>query len=159
NSLATGTTPAVQQGSGTFTIKGNGDAAFQNAVVTSTFNSLATGSTPAITQGSGTFSITGAGNAAFQQEAVAIKAAAVTGTGGGTGVGNALLSATTSGLYLSLNGGAPVLLTTGGTPPTPVQFGATFWNNGSALVPSAISASTVSPVDCTIVAWEMSIPA
>lgn len=72
------------------------------------FNSSATGTTAAFQTSAGTFSITGAGNAAFQQVALALKAAAVTGTSGGVGIGNAMLSATTTGLFLSLNGAAPV---------------------------------------------------
>ncbi len=66
NSSATGSTNAVQQVSGNFTITGAGNAAFQSCVVTSTFNSLATGSTAAVQQNTGTFVITGAGNASFQ---------------------------------------------------------------------------------------------
>lgn len=72
------------------------------------FNSSATGTTAAFQTSAGTFSITGAGNAAFQQVALALKATAVTGTSGGVGIGNAMLSATTTGLFLSLNGAAPV---------------------------------------------------
>ena len=77
------------------------------------FNSSATAATVAFQTATGTFSITGAGDASFQQMAVALKASAVTGTSGGTGVGNALLSATTAGLFLSLNGASPISLGTG----------------------------------------------
>jgi len=76
--------------------------------VGTTFNSSATGTTAAVQTSMGTFKITGAGDAAFQQVALALKAAAVTGTSGGVGIGNAMLSATTTGLFLSLNGAAPV---------------------------------------------------
>ena len=67
-------------------------------------------------------------NAAFAQVAVDLKAAAVTGTSGGTGVGNAMLSATTAGLYLSLNGAAPVALGANvpGGSSTQVQFNNSF---------------------------------
>ena len=82
-------------------------------IIGTVFNSSATGATSAFQTSAGTFSITGAGNAAFQQVALALKAVAVTGTSGGTGVGNAMLSATTAGLFLSLNGAAPVALGAG----------------------------------------------
>jgi hypothetical protein len=68
---------------------------------------------------------------------IGITGAPATGTGGGVSVGNALLSATTAGLYVSVNGGAPALLVTAAsagpaTPTSAVQF-----NNAGAFGGSA----------------------
>lgn len=114
SSSATGTAVAFTNTGGSFQVQGNGAGLFQNLSVTTTFNSLATGTTSAIQQANGTFTITGAGNAGFQSTALGLQASPLTGLSGGTGVGNAMLSATTGGLYISLNGAAPVLLTGGG---------------------------------------------
>ena len=46
--------------------------------------------------------------------AIGLTTTPATGAGGGLGSGNALLSATTGGLYVSVNGAAPVLLNGGG---------------------------------------------
>jgi hypothetical protein len=116
------------------------------------FNSSATAATVAFQTSAGTFSITGAGNAAFQQVALALKAAAVTGTSGGTGVGNAMLSATTAGLFLSLNGAAPVGLAAVAGSNTQVQYNnagafagsANLTFNGTTLTSFAMSTSALS---------------
>src|SRR5215472_11813946 len=57
---------------------------------------------------------------------IGLRGSPVTGAGGGVGPGNAVLSATTAGLYVSVNGAAPVLLNGGGgggsgTPGGPVN--------------------------------------
>jgi hypothetical protein len=146
SSSATGTNPAFTTSAGTFQISGNGNAQFQNTTVTTTFNSLATGSTVAIQQANGTFNITGAGNAGFQSTALGLQGTPLTGLGGGTGAGNAMLSATTAGLWLSVNGAAPALLAAGGAPGAPansIQFNSSgafggsanlTWNNSTNVV-------------------------
>ena len=62
---ATGTTPAVTQTSGNFSILGNGNATF-GPVAGASFTVSATGATVAVGQSGGNFSITGSGNATFQ---------------------------------------------------------------------------------------------
>jgi hypothetical protein len=118
NCTATSTTACVQQSSGTFTITGAGNAAFQTVSATSTFNSLATGSTAAFQQSSGTFVITGAGNASFQSVAVTngLSGSSLTvggfyginGSGAGTlsslSVGGLSSSGTLSGNVISASG-------------------------------------------------------
>ena len=124
---ATGATAAVTQTSSNFTITGAGNATFVS-VTASTGNVNITSGLLAL---NGITRITNAGNAAFAQVAVDLKTAAVTGTSGGVGAGNAMLSATTAGLYLSLNGAAPVALGAGGGTVTsvaltaPAQFAVT----------------------------------
>ncbi|HEV8500425.1 MAG TPA: tail fiber domain-containing protein [Casimicrobiaceae bacterium] len=157
SSSATGTNAAFVANNGAAQILGNGDATFQNVVVNATFNSVATGATKVIQQSSGTFSITGAGDAGFQSTALGLKAAATTGLGGGTGVGNAMLSATTAGLWLSVNGGAPALLAAGGAPGGPsgaVQFnsGGVFTGNSNFVVTGGGVVTVCAPpaVNCTV---------
>jgi hypothetical protein len=93
----------------------------------------------------GTTRITNAGNAAFAQLAVDLKAAAVTGTSGGTGVGNAMLSATTAGLFLSLNGAAPVSIGAGGGTVTSVAL--------TAPTQFAVTGSPVTSAGTLAIAW------
>lgn len=59
--------------------------------------------------------------------AIGLTATPATGTAGGVGTGNARLSATPTGLYVSVNGGAPTLLGPG-SPTTSIQF-----NNSGAF--------------------------
>tara|TARA_R110000868_G_scaffold21196_1_gene88315 strand:+ start:1528 stop:3066 length:1539 start_codon:yes stop_codon:yes gene_type:complete len=143
---ATGATAAVTQTSGNFTVTGAGNATFAS-VTASTGNVNITSGLLAL---NGTTRITNAGNASFAQVAIDLKAAAVTGTGGGTGVGNAMLSATTAGLFLSLNGAAPVALGPGGSN-TQVQYNnsgafggsSNLTFNGTTLTAFAVAASAL----------------
>ena len=114
-------------------------------IIGTVFNSSATGATNAFQTSAGTFSITGAGNAAFQQVALALKAAAVTGTSGGTGAGNAMLSATTAGLFLSLNGAAPVALGAGGGTVTSVAL--------TAPAQFAVTGTPITSAGTLAIAW------
>lgn len=93
----------------------------------------------------GTTRITNAGNAAFAQLAVDLKVTAVTGTSGGTGVGNAMLSATTAGLFLSLNGAAPVALGAGGGTVTSVAL--------TAPAQFAVTGTPITSAGTLAIAW------
>ena len=64
---------------------------------------------------------------------IALTTAASTGTGGGVGAGNALLSATTAGLYVSVNGAAPVALLTAATGSVAGSAGAVQFNTGTGF--------------------------
>ena len=94
-------------------------------------------------------------NAATGTLAIGLRASPVTGTAGGVGTGNAMLSATTGGLYVSVNGGAPALLGPGGATST-IQYNSsgTFagssnftWNNGTnqAIITGSVSAGFQAP--------------
>lgn len=151
---------AFQTSGGTMHITGAGAGFFQNVTATTTFNSDADSSgspatTAAFQTSGGDAIIFGNGYANFQTVAVALLGGAITGVGGGAGVGNALLSATTTGLYLSLNGGAPALLSGSGVAAgsnTWVQynnagvFGADAgltWNGAVLTVGGGVSATSV----------------
>jgi hypothetical protein len=131
SSSASGTNPAFTNQGGSFQVSGNGDAQFQNVTVTKAFYTSVTGAAAAVQQLNNNFVITGSGNAGFQSTALYLQSSPFTGAGGGVGSGSALLSATTAGLYLSVNGAPPALLATGGAPgapPNSIQF-----NNSGAF--------------------------
>lgn len=84
------------------------------------FSSPATGVQPAVVVNGGTL-IFGNGSSAFQWDATALLVSPVMSASGGTGIGTAVLSATTAGMFLSVNGSSPSLLGGGGgTPGAPV---------------------------------------
>jgi hypothetical protein len=94
--------------------------------VATSFTSTATGTGSAFTTQTGNAEIFGNGAAGFQNVGIGLLASPVTGAGGGTGAGNAMLSATTTGLFLSLNGGAPVAIGSGVSSLTSAGNGLTF---------------------------------
>lgn len=96
------------------------------------FSSTASGTAVGYTNGAGSFTILGNGTGNFQFLGLGDQSGAATGS-----AGEALLSATSTALYVSLNGGSPINLSGGGGSCPSGSAGQVQYTNGSACQGSA----------------------